>query len=275
MVLMKYQDVTFENAFWTQLKEMHGEWKDCAMVGTMSCSAHRKVRLCQVDREIRLNKHREYFHFLDTKTPLGREKNHHTKTPMVRICNDILSLLKLKPATAAYCNYFMCKPDLMLQFIDWFHGKLRPAVLAHPLSMHPSDYLTGKLSRQELMRLCGRPYYPLVPFIIERLNKCFFHTLAINNMLAQKLKHRTASLIAPMAAPITPPSNYRFVSPTQAAIDVSSLLPLRARSSLVVPAGHEPASKQGKDDDEKEGKDHDGEYDLAAGDVLELNDNGS
>ncbi len=274
---MKYQDVTFENAFWKQLKEMHDEWKDCAMVGTMSCSAHRKIRLSQVDRDIRLNKHKTYFHFIDTNTPLSQEKDYHTRTrvPLKRILSDVMSFLKLKPATAAYCNYFMCKPDLMLQFIDWFHWKLRPAVLSHPMSMHNANYTTGRLRRDELMRLCGRPYYPLVPFIIERLNKCFFHTLAINNMLAQKLKHRTASLIAPMAAPITPPSNYRFVSPTQAAIDMSDLLSLRARSSLVVPAGHEPASKQGKDDDEKEGKDHDGEYDLAAGDVLELNDNGS
>ena len=42
-ILMKYQDVTFENAFLKQLLEISEEWCDCEMVGFVSANAVNKM----------------------------------------------------------------------------------------------------------------------------------------------------------------------------------------------------------------------------------------
>lgn len=44
-ILMKYQDYTFENAFWKQLLEIRDESKTCDMVGTISHKAYRKLKI--------------------------------------------------------------------------------------------------------------------------------------------------------------------------------------------------------------------------------------
>jgi hypothetical protein len=177
LVVMKYQDVTFENAFWKQLQEIHDEWKDCGMVGTIACTAYKKIDICQVDREIawvtRLGL--EYHHFRDTKVPIERTPCTHPN--FKKIYSDIRTKLGLgSSTTCAYCNYFMCKPEHMCRFIDWYHEHLRPAVVSHPLSMTDALYKNPTLGQQQLLRLCGTPYYPHVPFVIERMNKCFFDT---------------------------------------------------------------------------------------------------
>lgn len=180
-IVMKYQDLTFENAFWEQLKEIHEEWKDCDMVGVMSSTAHLKIDLRNVDAQIRqINVHAGYHHFLDSKVPIERQRHNHPH--FMRIYNDVSRKLGLKSTTCAYCNYFMCKPEHMLRFIDWFRDSLRPAVMAHPLSMTNARYTSNRRSRlnvQQLLRLCGTPYYPHVPFVLERMNKCFFQTFIL------------------------------------------------------------------------------------------------
>lgn len=167
-VLMKYQDVTFENAFWKQMLEMYDEWKDCVLVGTMSAFAHLKVSLASVDRFLR-SAPSKYFHFLDKHRPVQSDGHPN----LMRIYHDVLRQLQLRPTTSAHCNYFVCPPSQMVGFIHWFHERLLPAVLAHPLAMTNAHY-RGKLKPLQLLALCKVPYYPHVPFVLERMNKCFF-----------------------------------------------------------------------------------------------------
>ena len=42
-ILMKYQDASFENAFWKQLLEIKDEWINCEMVGTLSSKFDIKI----------------------------------------------------------------------------------------------------------------------------------------------------------------------------------------------------------------------------------------
>lgn len=188
LIVMKYQDVTFENAFWKQLQEIHDEWKDCTMVGTMACTAYKKINIRQVDREIagavRLGA--TYHHFRDTKVSIERTPCSHPN--FMRIYSDIRTKLGLRSSTTcAYCNYFMCKPEHMCRFIDWYHEHLRPAVMSHPLSMTNALYKKPTIGREQLLRLCGTPYYPHVPFVIERMNKCFFDTFIRHGQLITNL----------------------------------------------------------------------------------------
>ena len=43
----------------------------------------------------------------------------------------------------------------------------------HPLSYHNYMY-NGSLTKQDLIKIWGNPYYPYIPFILERINLLFF-----------------------------------------------------------------------------------------------------
>ena len=168
-IRMKYQDCTFENAFWKQLGEMKGEWIACKLVGTVSYTAFKKMNINMFDRIIReqLRLKNDFYHFRELTT------DKHNNAPLETIIKDILKDLRMPMPRDAYFNYWMCSPPKMEGFLTWYDTKLKPAVLAHPLSMTDSTYKSS-LSVTELKALCGTPYYPQVPFILERLNICFF-----------------------------------------------------------------------------------------------------
>lgn len=180
-VLMKYQDVTFENAFWRQLAELHNEWRSCDMVGTLSHRAKDKISMDNVDKIIRDPSKWEktgYYHFMDTQARINNSCHPH----LVAICKDVLASIEYYEPTESYCNYFMATPTKMVNFIIWFESVLKPAVLSHPLALTDSSYhRPDGLSPEQLIELCGVPYYPHVPFVIERLNKAFFLGYAMYN----------------------------------------------------------------------------------------------
>jgi len=170
-VKMKYQDCTFENAFWKQLGEMKDDWLGLEMIGTLSYKANRKTNIKQIDRIIndRNSWSSGYFNFLDIGSEFISCHPH-----LLEISTDVCTTLGRRLPSVAYCNYWMCTPHKMVKFIEWFETKLKPAVVSHPLSMTDAQYIQGKLSQSELLQLCGVPYYPHVPFVMERLNKMFF-----------------------------------------------------------------------------------------------------
>jgi glycosyltransferase involved in cell wall biosynthesis len=170
-IRMKYQDASFENAFWKQLSELYDEWKSYDMVGTLSHKAYKKISLEKVDSIIKSHAWRldQYYHFFDTQKPINLNSHPNMRT----ICSDIVTQFGLKLPTENYSNYWMCTPSLMLEFLAWYETTMRPYIFSHPLAMTDAKY-KGSLSEEECLHRIGVPYYPHIPFVLERMNKAFF-----------------------------------------------------------------------------------------------------
>jgi len=173
-ILIKNNTYEFENSFWSQMLEYYDNWKNADMVGTLSHSAYKKIDLDLVDKIItnKLYLPNSYFHFFDTNNPIPTIET-ETHPHFNIIWNDVLSKLNLFNTTESLCNYWMCKPSLMVNFINWYINECKPTLLNHKLMFEDSQY-KGKLSQSQLMKMWGKPYYPYYTFIVERLNKCFF-----------------------------------------------------------------------------------------------------
>jgi len=182
---MKYQDVTFENAFWKQLLEIKEEWLLCDMVGVLGFKAYMKINIVAVHNAIVSDKH-GYYHFWSNKLPLDNSHPH-----ILPIMIDVCRSLDVTVPTRSFCNYFMCSPMRMVDFINWFETNAKPVVMAHPLIMTNAKYREGKMTTSQLMALCGVPYYPHAPFVFERLNMAFF--LDYDNRLAPIIDTFTSS----------------------------------------------------------------------------------
>lgn len=170
-IIMKYQDSTFENAFWRQLLEIQDEWINCDMVGTISSSAFKKISIDKIDSIIRnLRDNPTRYHPFITQNSLATWHHPHCATIITDVCK---SLSLPVPTVGVFSNYWICRPKYMVTFIKWYHDILLPAVLAHPLIRTDSTY-NGQLTTEELQKLCGVPYYPHTPFVLERLNAMYF-----------------------------------------------------------------------------------------------------
>ena len=178
-IRMKYQDCTFENAFWRQLNEIKDEWADCAMVGTLSFSAYRKIDLRKVNAIVRdpTKWTSGFHHFSETTKPLTNDHPH-----LLTIAKEALRSLGMESPPTAYSNYWIATPALMAGFINWYETALHPAVMSHPLILTDAVYVDGRMKKSELMALCNVPYYPHAPFVLERLSICYFKQATLFNM---------------------------------------------------------------------------------------------
>jgi len=178
-ILLKYQDYTFENAFWKQLNEIQNEWINCDMVGTLSFTSFNKINLHNIDHFIKnkLYLSFSYYNFYNTNNimPSINVKIH---PHFDEIWIDTIDKLKLFNITESFCNYWICKPLLMIQFINWYTNVLLPLLITNKYIFENANYNTSKnqLNEINLIKLWGQPYYPNIPFVLERINKCFFIT---------------------------------------------------------------------------------------------------
>jgi glycosyltransferase involved in cell wall biosynthesis len=180
-ILLKYQDYTLENSFWKQLDEIQHEWDNYDMVGTIAYSAFKKINIQQLDEIInnKLYFPNQYYHFMDSNVPIPNcNTNKHPQ--FMTIWNDMLCKLNLQTTTENNCNYWMCSTLLMKRFIVWHTTICLPALIEHPLSFEDAGYKSTDynniITEQKLIQIWGKPYYPYIMFILERLNKCFFET---------------------------------------------------------------------------------------------------
>jgi hypothetical protein len=172
-ILMKYQDMTCENAFWKQLSEISDEWINCEMVGTLSWKSYTKIDLRIVDAIIKSKDlwSSGYYHFYVSEINILDDDSHPHLQTIIRETSNILKLDI--SGKCCFANYWMCKPTLMVNFIKWVTKTLIPTVLLHYLCMEDANYTNG-LKAKETMEKWGLPYYPHLCFVLERLIPCYF-----------------------------------------------------------------------------------------------------
>ena len=176
-ILMKYQDFTFENAFWKQLLEIKDEWINCEMVGTLSWKSFQKINLDKINADLINKKYEnEYFYPFYNTNRFVKLNDHSTHPHFDEIWNYLLTEFDYNDCIEVNYNYWICKPFHMLKFIEWFHNLALPKLLTHPLSMTNANYIEGTMNEEELLKLTGYPYYPIAPFLLERFNPCFFYS---------------------------------------------------------------------------------------------------
>ena len=69
------------------------------------------------------------------------------------IWKNILQELNLNDCKEYFCNYWICKPILMKNFINWYLNIALPIIKKHPLIMSNAEYKYASLTSNELIKL--------------------------------------------------------------------------------------------------------------------------
>lgn len=183
-ILLKNNDNTYKNIFWKQLKEIQNEWFNCNMVGILSFSSYKKIDLKNIDKliENKLFYPFSYYYFFDTYNNINRNnitRNNNKYLYFEFIWNKCISELNLFDTINTSENYWMCKPILMINFIDWYLNCCLTYFLKNNFNIININYNSyfNKLKQKFLIKYwLNELQYINFPFILKKLNKSFFIT---------------------------------------------------------------------------------------------------
>lgn len=136
-------------------------------IGLLSWKAKHKININTLDNQIKLKQYTKssFIHF--NQGPIQIYRCH----PFLKTIWDDIFAEKLGPIEKnkfGYCNYFVARKDIFEKYVKEMQRYI-PIVLAHPKSFHDARY-PGGLPKEKLMKICGKPWYPHVPFVFERTN---------------------------------------------------------------------------------------------------------
>ena len=94
-----------------------------------------------------------------------------------------------------FCNYWVAKPEWMIRYCSFFR-KAR-VILDYNQTIRSEIWKDSnyplKLTQYELMRIYGKPYYPYIPFVCERLPCYYFEnenaTILFNSIVDWKIEN--------------------------------------------------------------------------------------
>lgn len=171
LVIEIEQTFLFEGVMYQRtLREREHEWADADFVGTVAWSFSAKRPLGVLTRALALAnpEHHDFVNLFPSRT--AALVGHTPETAqcfvdMMRTCQ-----LPPPPAGTAFCmaNYWMATPALMREYLTFFEQSWMPALQSHPHAMANAGY-SGKLTKDQLIDLAGVPYYPVAPFVNERV----------------------------------------------------------------------------------------------------------
>lgn len=172
-------------AYANVLGEREAEWSACAYVGTLSWRAGTK---CPASLEA-LDVYGAHLPDYDvvplssTLVPMleGSEWYHpgftHTWTQWLPLIDDSIAPEAVAPPGMLWFpfNYWMARPAVMREYMA-FHAKACAALDAPPMQdlVWVDANYGGSMSSKRCEEVFGVPYYPMVPFLLERLPSWYF-----------------------------------------------------------------------------------------------------
>jgi hypothetical protein len=164
----------FENAAYTIIKSLEPEWIGKEYVGTLAYKFEEKISRDDVLLKIGEKKY-DYVHFFVRENRSARNSGISCHGDGFEVAWDLLKnnfFSRSREVVECASNYWMCRPRLMLEYIKWHEQVLRFAKSNE--IFYKEAFYNGKLTRDELFNIWGKPYYPFLPFVLERFSVLFF-----------------------------------------------------------------------------------------------------
>lgn len=164
------------------LSDLYDEWKDADFVGTIAYSYPRKASISFLNR-ILTNENIMNYEFVSLLPVAIDPCFNDSKTKKIFL--DCLKACgKEYPDINqgyTFCNYWMAKPSIMLEYINFFNSKWLPALESHEIVNEKADY-PGALSKDALIKLNEYGHYTHHPFVNERLVSAYMNWNCVSQL---------------------------------------------------------------------------------------------
>jgi hypothetical protein len=176
----------FENKFFVDFLSIvdQSTLESVDFIGCLSYKAHKKIDLKFLDNYIKLfGTSQDFIHFFCIPGQTVLHSHLNGGKYFTSLWNDCCldDIGELDKTQSCFSNYWMAKKPYFLNYCT-FLKDFADRIYNHPLGMENGKYFNGKLSKENLIKLCGKPYYPILPFLIERCTIGYFMTLGFQEV---------------------------------------------------------------------------------------------
>lgn len=168
----------FENNFFMNFTSLvnQSEIENCEFIGSLSYKAYKKIDLEFLNTYLeKFANEQDFMHFfcIPGKTVINSYLNGGKN--FVNLWSDhcIEVIGEIDKTQSCFSNYWMAKKIYFLEYCEFIKGFIK-TIYNNPLSMENGYYNGGNLSNDRLLKLCGKPYYPILPFLLERCTIGYF-----------------------------------------------------------------------------------------------------
>lgn len=166
----------FETLALVRYKELlEPYWGSSEYVGLLSYKATEKINVRALHDAIERGNYRnfDYVTLSAVDNTIEGSKFVQSHPHFLEIWRDALEPL-VGPATAVkecFYNYWLGTRDFFKRYCEFVAQEALPRASRHPLIMSDAKYVDGRMTPEQLVKLCGVPWYPHLPFIFERLSR--------------------------------------------------------------------------------------------------------
>jgi hypothetical protein len=171
----------FENAVYKILLELKNQWEFADFVGTLSWNFESKVKLLGIESTLKCKSQYDFVPFwvIRDRSAVNSGISNHgdnfgTAWSYLKYRNRFINIIMNKEVVECGSNYWMCRPYLMVEFIEWHRKNLMFANENFELFSSEAFYPAGNMNGTKMIQIWGKPFYPLLPFVFERFNIMFF-----------------------------------------------------------------------------------------------------
>lgn len=176
-------------AFLDLLPARREEWKDASFVGTLSWRASEKIHIPDTLEQVLQDVQGSDVVTLLPSTERLLQQAVRSHPRFLECWLPLMARLGIEPAAAAcpntacfFCNYWLATPAWMDRWLAWFARAVEVLETAPELqdALWDKAGYSNSLPTERLLEIYNTPYFPLVPFLTERLAPFFFsHAQAI------------------------------------------------------------------------------------------------
>jgi hypothetical protein len=164
----------FENIIYLNLEENLTKnsisIKEFDFLGTLSYKAYKKINLNEINKYImKFGTKYDFIHFFSIRNKTVEKSNLNGGDNFKTLWNDCCknTIGCLETTGVGFCNYWMAKKEYFINYCN-FLKEFVQSLDCHPNILMNGHYAGGTLKKKQLIQLCGKPYYPILPFILER-----------------------------------------------------------------------------------------------------------
>jgi hypothetical protein len=154
------------------------EWKDKRFIGTLSHIFEQKMGYMDFKYVVDRFPSHDFIYFIGGPGTVYTQGSSYTHPNLFIILEKTLDYMKLPrsyltdTSHIVYCNYCLFKPWVLEKYLSFLYEVKRFWTLSkemQDLLWQDATYNQSKLSKEDLIRKFGVPYYPHFCFVLERL----------------------------------------------------------------------------------------------------------
>ena len=143
---------------------------DIKYIGQIAYRADKKINVKGLDMAIRNGAYKAFDAIMMRMcdTTIANDAHPHLVQLWNEVVEPVIGLNHSQVNCMAYYNYWFAKKEVYEDYVHILKTEVVPRILKHPMAFKDAKYKNDYHTKDSLLKQCGVPWFPHIPFVLER-----------------------------------------------------------------------------------------------------------